>query len=181
MRRVIVLAAGLGRCALPPGRRSPGRYEVYAVHATGRLRSALARPAGSRSTRPEPGPAATSAATGSAAPRRLASELAANTPLANGQYVGWSFTAPPDTTIGSYTLWRIDPTRTGFEGRELWATRTSSTTTRYVPFDYEFVGDICVELRSTRVRRARAIRARPYSDANRSRPLRRRAQAPLSR
>ena len=38
--------------------------------------------------------------------RYLATTLAANTRIENGEHVGWSFTAPPGTTIGSYTLWR---------------------------------------------------------------------------
>ena len=38
--------------------------------------------------------------------RGLESTLAANTTIANGNYVGWSFSAAPGTTITNYALWR---------------------------------------------------------------------------
>jgi hypothetical protein len=37
---------------------------------------------------------------------RLLSTLAANKAIADGDYVGWTFTAPAGTTIANYTLWR---------------------------------------------------------------------------
>ena len=50
---------------------------------------------------------------------------------APGDYAGWVFTAPPDTTISSYTLWRIRAHRS--TPASDWSTTTSSPRASAVP------------------------------------------------
>jgi hypothetical protein len=97
--------------------------------------------------------------------RQLEGELAANTRLAKGQYAGWSFTAPPDTTIGSYTLWRSIRSASGFEGDGKWAHSYFLYHDARVPFDSTFVSDTCVD--ATTACAAPGDPTRPYSEANR--------------
>jgi hypothetical protein len=97
--------------------------------------------------------------------RRLTGELAPNTRIPNGKYVGWSFSAPPNATIGSYTLWRSIRPASGFEGGKNWSHAYFLYHDARVPLDPRFVADFCVDL--TSLCATRGDPAHPYSDANR--------------
>src|SRR5215203_1186923 len=102
--------------------------------------------------------------------RRLESTLAPNTTVADGSYVGWSFTAPPTTTIANYTLWRTVSPNHGSNGTggNFWAHAYLLQEDVRVPplVSSTSTAEICLEYSSTQCT-ARGNPSSPYSSANR--------------
>ena len=117
MRRSL-LAAGLVLLCAPSGANA-GTYDV--TLCTRLDGTPDRRPLGSVRLDRCRGLPETSVAAESADRVGARGELAADTQLPNGTYAGWSFTAPPDTTIGSYTLWRSIRPVSGYESGQQWA------------------------------------------------------------
>ena len=99
--------------------------------------------------------------------RRFVSTLAANTSLSNGKYVGWSFTAPPGTTISRYTLWRsVRAAHGGSLDGDFWAHAYFLWEDARVPGDEQYGVEGCVEYSSSPCF-ARGDPRQPHSAANR--------------
>ena len=71
--------------------------------------------------------------------------MAANKLIEDGDYVGWSFTAPPGTTIGSYTLWRSVRPAHGWGSEGHWAHAYLLWEDARVPWDGTYGVEGCVE------------------------------------
>jgi hypothetical protein len=159
--RTVAVAIGLLLCL--PGHANAGSYEVTLCTQFGGAPASADRwelfsDAGAGLSRNE-------CRDGIGGARRLDSELAPNTRVANGKYAGWSFSAPPDTTIGSYTLWRAIRPVSGMEGGKNWHHAYFLYHDARVPLDERFVADYCLDYVSPC--RTRGDPAHPYSDANR--------------
>ena len=101
--------------------------------------------------------------------------MASNKLIGSGRHVGWSFTAPPGTTIGSYTLWRSVRPAHGWGSEGHWAHAYILSQDALVPLDDSYGVEGCVEY-DERACLQRGNPSTPLSNANRvERPERRRS------